>query len=156
MDERALIIIVALAVICMTIAFSAFVIRILYSGARKSMKEKGVLMTSTAEALITHQRTYNNVDGYLASNKDISSSWPDIEYEFIVDGKEYNGKGPGIGAEGTKIKIFYNPNDPAMNCTVTQMDLWNGKTGKKGMIYALITIGCIIVLALLWGLVASR
>ena len=145
-------IIVAAVVIGITIAFTALVIHMLYSGARKSMKKKGALMTSTAEALITKLRTYNDVDGYSAPNKDISLSWPDVEYEFFADGERYTGKGPGSGDEGSNIKIYYNPDDPEMNCTETQMDLWNGKTGNKAMLCVLISIGVVIILALMWGL----
>lgn len=152
MDERFILFILGFAILGFVMAFCIVAVKLLYSGARKSMKEKGVLMTATAQAQITGQNTYRNVDGYSAPNKDMSDSWPDVEYEFSAGGKTYAGKGPGIGSEDNTIKIYYNPEDPEMNCTETQMDLWNGKTGNKAMLCVLISIGVVITLALIWGL----
>ena len=152
MDEGFTIIILGLVILGIVTAFCIVAIKLLYSGARKSMKTKGVLMTATAEARITQLRTYRNVDSYTASNKDMSDSWPDVEYEFTAGGKTYTGKGPGSGAKDTTIKIYYNPDDPEMNCTETQMDLWNGKTGNKTIKIVLVIVGVLAGLLLLAGL----
>ena len=144
MNEGVQVVLLGMVMIVLAGGFCAFAIRLYFSGARKSMKKKGVLMTATVQATVTKYSSYANVDSYTFSNRDIQPCNPTVEYEFYIDGKKYSGEGPGVESTDKTVKVYYNPADPEMNCTYEQMELWNGKKANKSLIYVFIILGIIM------------
>ena len=154
MDEGVQVALLGMAIIVLAGGFCVFAIWLLSSKARKTMKEKGILMTATAQAKVTNYSSYRNVDSYTSSNPDIRPCDPTVEYEFYINGNKYSGIGPGKVSEDKTVKVYYNPADPEMNCTYAQMELWNGKTANKSLLYVFIILGILIfgLIAVLYSL----